>query len=158
MVLDLKISTEYRDSITKYSDEQLDGMERTVEIPWEPATIANIEAHPNVKFVIFVRNIRDMAVCAERLSRTLRFDITTLETGRLALSGRGDKKWGDFLKGLGPVGAKALVLRLVTRAIERGNRADGFVGIADQVLFEGLRPSDVDIMARLQDLRRVKPR
>jgi hypothetical protein len=48
------------------------------------------------------------------------------------------------------------VLRLVTRSIERGGRVDAFAEIADHVLFDGLRPADVDIIARVQDLRRQK--
>jgi len=156
MVLELKVSTDYRDSVTKYSDEQLDAITMPVEIPWEPATVARLAAHPDVKFIVFVPNVRAMAAAAERLSRSLKFDIMTLETGRLALQGKSDKKWGDFIKGLGPVAARGLVLRLVTRAIERGARADEFVAIADAVLFDGLRPADVDIIARVQDLRRKK--
>jgi hypothetical protein len=117
MVLELKISSDYRDSITKYSDEQLDAMTMPVEIPWEPNAVAKIEAHPNVRFIVFVANARLMAVAAERLSCSLKFDITTLETGRLSLSGHGDKKWQDFAKGLGPVAARGLLLRLASRAI-----------------------------------------
>ncbi len=156
MVQELKVSTEYRDSVFKYSDEQLDAITMTVEVPWEPAAVARMAAHPDTKFIVFVPNVRTMAIAAERLARSLKFDITTLETGRLALVGKGDKKWSDFIKGLGPVAARGLVLRLVTRAIERGNRVDGFVEIADRVIFDGLRPADVDIIARVQDLRRQK--
>lgn len=156
MILDLKICPDYRDSITKYPDDQLDAMTMPVEIPWEPAQVPKMFAHPDVKFIIFVPNVRTMASAAERLSRSLKFDITTLETGKLALQGKGDKKWGDFIKGLGPVAARGFVLRLVTRTVERGTRADSFVEIADHVLFDGLRPADVDIIARAQDLRRKK--
>jgi len=158
MVLDLKISTEFRDSVSSYSDEQLDAFLMPVEIPWEPSQVSRMMAHPQTKFVVFVKDLRSMAVAAERLSRTLKFDITTLEMGRLSLQGKSDKKWGDFIKGLGPVASRGLVLRLVTRAIERGNRADEFVGIADAMIFDGLRPGDVDIVARAQQLRKVKLR
>jgi hypothetical protein len=156
MILDLKICPDFRDSLSKYPDDQLDAMQMPVEIPWEPAQVPKMLAHPDVKFIIFVKDVRTMAAAAERLSRALKFDITTLETGKLALRGKGDKKWGDFIKGLGPVAARGLVLRLVTRAVERGNRADSFVEIADHVLFDGLRPVDVDIIARVQELRRKK--
>jgi hypothetical protein len=156
MVLDLKISSEYRDSVTKYSDEQLDAMEMAVEIPWEPSAVSKIEAHPNVIFVVFVRDVRSMASAAVRLSRSLKFDITTLETGRLALSGKSDKKWQDFIRGLGSVASQGLILRLVTKAIERGNRVDGFAEVVDDILFDGVRPQDADVIARAQDLRRRK--
>jgi len=156
MILDLKISNEFRDSVTKYSDEQLDAMEMVVEIPWEPAAVARIEAHPGTKFVVFVRDVRAMATAAARLSRSLKFDIVTLETGRKALAGTSDKKWQDFIKGLGPVAAQGLVLRLVTKAIERGSRVDAFVGVMDDILFDGVRASDADVIARVQDLRRRK--
>lgn len=156
MVLDLKISPEFRDSVTKYSDEQLDAMEMVVEIPWEPAAAAVVEAHPNVKFIIFVKDVRSMASAAERLARSLRFDITTLETGRMALRGKSDKKWRDFTKGLGPVASRALVLRLVTKAIASGNHVDAMAEVVDGILFEGVRPQDADVIARAQELRRHK--
>jgi hypothetical protein len=153
MILDLKISSEYRDSLTKYPDEQLDAMTMPVEIPWEPGIASKIAAHPNVKFIVFVPNVRTMATAAERLARGLKFDITTLETGRMALSGKGDKKWKDLMKGLGPVAARGLVLRLVTRAIERGNRVDGFAEIVDDILFNGIHPADADVIGLARNLR-----
>jgi hypothetical protein len=156
MVTDLKISSEYRDSVSKYSDEQLDATEMVVEIPWEPSAVAKIEAHPGVKFVVFVPNVRSMVVAAERLSQNLKFDIPTLETGRLSLSGKSETRWQDFVKSLGPVAAKSLVLKLATRAIARGNPIGGFVEIVDGVLFDGIRVSDADILGRAQDLRRRK--
>jgi hypothetical protein len=152
MILDLIISSEYRDSLHKYPDEQLEAMTMPVEIPWEPDILAKLDAHPGVKFVVFVPNIRAMATAAERLSQTLKFDITTLETGRLSLSGKGDKKWQDFVRSLGSIAARGLLLRLATRAIERGNYISSFALIVDDVLFEGVRPQDVDIMARAQNL------
>ncbi len=155
MITDLKISSEYRDSVTKYTDEQLDAMS-VIEIPWEPVAVARMEAHPETKFVVFVRDVRTMAVAAERLGRSLRFDITTLETGRLALAGRSDKTWQDFAKGIGPVAARGVVIRLVTKAIELGNRVDAFVEVAGDILFKGVRASDADVVARAQDLRRGK--
>ena len=156
VILDLKISSEFRDSITKYSDEQLDAMEIPVEIPWEPSTVTKIEAHPNVKFVIFVRDMRAMASVSSRLSQVLKFDITTLETGRMALVGVGDKKWQDFTKGLGAAASQGLLLRLVTKSIEKGSRVDAFAGVVDDILFDGVRPGDADVIARVQDLRRRK--
>ena len=154
MVLDLKISSEYRDSLTEYPDEQLEAMTMPVEIPWEPGIASKIEAHPKVKFIILVPNIRVMASAAERLARSLKFDITTLETGRMALAGKGDRKWKDFTKGLGMLASRALILRLVARAIERGARVEGFSNVVDDVLFNGVRPQDADIIVQAQNLRK----
>lgn len=153
MVLELKLSSDFRDSLSRYSDEQLDAMEIPVEIPWEPGIVSRVETHPNVQFVVFVPTIRTMAYAAERLSQNLKFDITTLEGGRLSFSGKSDKKWKDFTKGLGTLASRGLILRLVTKAISHGARVDPMVEVMDCVLFSGLRPQDADVLARVQNLR-----
>lgn len=153
MITDIKINNEYRDSVHKYSEEQLETASIPLEIPWEPDAVAVVEAHPTTRFVFFVPNTRTMALVAERLSQSLKFDITTLETGRMSLAGQGDKKWREFTKSLGPVATRGLLLRLVTRAIERGNHVGGFAAIVSDILTEGVQPADADILGRARNLR-----
>ncbi len=153
MILDIKISRDFRDGIQKYSDEQLDAAEAPVEIPWEPAAAARMEKHPGTKFVLFVPDMRAMMQAADRLGRNADFDLVMLENGRLALAGRGARKWRDIALSLGSVGTRGLILRLVARAIERGNNVHAMVPVVEDILMGGVRPMDADIMIQSWGLR-----
>jgi len=152
MILDIRIGREYRDSIRKYTDEQLDAA-GTVEIPWEPSAADRMGRHPNTRFVLFAPDARAAAQAADRLGRGMDFDAVALESGRLALAGKGTRRWGDIAAGLGPVGARALVLRLVARAIERGNNVHAMVPVVEDILMGGARAADADILVQSWGLR-----
>lgn len=153
MIVDIRIGSEFRDSIHKYSDEQLDSATVPVEIPWEPSAVTKIEKHPETKFILCVRSLREMAQAADRLSRDMNFDLVTLETGRLALSFKGERKWHDLALSLGPIGSRGLIFRIVAKAIERGNDIRGILPPVEDILFNGARPLDAEIMFQSWRLR-----
>lgn len=153
MVTEIKISPEYRDSIHKYTDEQIDALTVPIEIPWEPSAAARIEKHPDAHFILCVHSMRDMAAAAERLSQGMTFSVVTLENGRMALFSAGDKKWRDIAIGLGPVGTRGLILRLVTKAVRRGKDIRAILPVVESILLDGARPLDAEILVQAWKLK-----
>jgi hypothetical protein len=151
MIADIRIDTSYRDSLSKYSDNDLAFVE-SVEIPWESSQIAKMDRFPDMKFTILVRDERMMAQAADRLGRTLRLSVVCVQEAGLTLVDRKHPKWLEFVRKNGPVVSRGVLLQLLKRGIKLGNHPP-LALVVDDMLAGDIHVKDADVFLRLHKLR-----
>lgn len=154
-MLELKINHDFHGpSIVELEPVLGDIQDDMVEVLWShtPREIAVLRGHPEKSFTLFVRDIQMMERAAEQLGLPVKFDLNTLETGKLALISR-IQKWDEFSKGVGASVSRGILLKLVSRSIERGGHLPEFAVLMNDILFEGVSPLEADVHLRLHKLR-----
>ena len=131
----------------------LGSIQDKVEVSWKntKAELVVLQQYLNKAFILYVEDLSTMERTATALGLHFIFNVSLLESGRLALASRKLYGWRNFTEEIGSTVCRSLITRLSADFIRKGKHPK-LAKIATECFLENVNPIDADVLLRLSNM------